>query len=266
MNLIVCVKQVPSTTDVRMDPVTHTIVRDARQSVLNPFDSFAVELAVQLKEQHGGTVTTLSMGIPATEALLRDTIARGADNAVLLTDRRFAGADTLATSYTLSLGVGAIGSYNCILCGKMAVDGDTAQIGPELAEQLKIPHATNVQSIDEALNDHLIVTQQIDGGTRQLHISLPCVLTVVRDIVMVRMPSIPGIQRSLAADVRMLDADDIDADPTKIGLSGSPTQVVDTYVPQRKKKTVQLYGNTVDLSNTLLDIIRENGGDACDTH
>lgn len=153
MNIIVCVKQVPSTTEVRMDPVTHTILRDGRQSVINPFDSTAVELAVQLKEAHGGTVTALSMGIPATETLLRDAIASGADNAVLLTDRRFAGADTLATSYTLSLGVAAIGKYDCILCGKMAVDGDTAQIGPELAEQLGLPHVTDVCAIYEVKGD-----------------------------------------------------------------------------------------------------------------
>lgn len=266
MNLIVCVKQVPSTTDVRMDPVTHTIVRDARQSVLNPFDRFAVELAVQLKERHGGTVTTLSMGIPATEGLLRDTIARGADRAVLLTDRRFAGADTLATSYTLSLGVQAIEKYDCILCGAMAVDGDTAQIGPELAEQLHIPHATNVQSIDEVGADSLTVTQQVDGGTRRLRINRPCVLTVVRDIVMVRMPSIRGIQRSMAAEVRIWGADDINADVNRIGLTGSPTQVIETYVPKRQKQTVDLCGSIETLSKSLMDMIEKNGGGAHDTH
>jgi len=266
MKLIVCVKQVPSTTEVRMDPVTHTIVRDARKCVLNPFDSFAVELAVRLREAYGGTVTTLSMGIPATEVLLRDTIARGASGAVLLTDKRFAGADTLATSYTLSLGVRAIGDYDCILCGKMAVDGDTAQIGPELAEHLGVPHATNVSSIDEVSENHLIATQHTDGGTRTLRIALPCVLTVEKETALVRFPSIGGIRRSLRADVRILCADDIAADPNRIGLSGSPTQVVNTYVPTRKKQTVHLGGDTAKIARSLMEIIEANGGRAHDQH
>ena len=144
MKYIVCIKQVPSTNEVRLDPETHAIIRDGRQSVINPFDLYAVELAKRLKEKTGGTLTALSIGIPATERLLREAVSRGADDAVLLTDRAFAGSDTLATSYAVSLGVKAAGGADLILCGKMAVDGDTAQIGPELAETLGIHHVTDV--------------------------------------------------------------------------------------------------------------------------
>ena len=133
MNIIVCIKQVPSTNEVNLDPVTKTIIRDGKQSVTNPFDTFALEQAVQLKEQYGGRVSVLSMGIPAVERLLRDAVSRGADGGVLISGREFAGADTLATSYALSLGVAQTGDFDLILCGKMAIYCDTAQIGPELA-------------------------------------------------------------------------------------------------------------------------------------
>ncbi len=266
MNIIVCVKQVPSTTEVRMDPITHTIIRDARQSVINPFDSVAVELAVQLKQAHGGKVTALSMGIPATETLLRDTIARGADDAVLLTDRRFAGADTLATSYTLSLGVNTIGAYDLILCGKMAVDGDTAQIGPELAEQLSLPHVTDVCAIEAVEKDSLVVTQQMDDGVRKIQVNLPCVLTIVREMAIVRYPSVKGILHSLTANVRVYDADALGADANRIGLTGSPTQVITTFFPENAKKTVYHKGDVDQLVEPFNQFIETMGGKAHDTH
>ena len=147
MKIIVCIKQVPSTNEVKLDPETKTIIRDGRQSVINPFDTYAMEEAVRLKEKLGGTVCALSMGIPAVERLLREAMSRGVDSALLLSDRAFAGADTLATAYTLSLGVRHLGDFDLILCGRMAIDGDTAQIGPELAEDLGIPQVTNVTAI-----------------------------------------------------------------------------------------------------------------------
>jgi electron transfer flavoprotein beta subunit len=260
VNIIVCVKQVPGTTEVLMDPITHTIIRDGRQSVVNPFDSAAVELAVRQKESYGGNVTALSMGIPATEGLLRDCIARGADDAVLLTDRRFAGADTLATSYTLSLGIKVIGGYDLILCGKMAVDGDTAQIGPELAEQLGLPHVTDVCGIDKVTKDYLIVTQQTDDERRSIIITLPCVLTVVREIAAVRFPSVESILQSMEADVRVWDADAIKSDPERIGLLGSATQVMRVYVPEKTKNTVVIEGETEQLVQPFLALIETFGG------
>ena len=164
MNLIVCLKQVPATTEVRLDPVTKTILRDGRQSVTNPFDSHALELAVTLKERFGGTVSALTMGIPAAEGMLRDALGRGADRALLLSDRAFAGSDTLATAYALSLGVRRLGEADLILCGKMAVDGDTAQIGPELAEHLGIPHVCDVCEIKDASETRLLCAERVRCG------------------------------------------------------------------------------------------------------
>ncbi|MEG2204797.1 MAG: electron transfer flavoprotein subunit beta/FixA family protein, partial [Oscillospiraceae bacterium] len=194
MKIIVCIKQVPSTNEVRLDPVTNTIIRDGRQSVTNPFDSYALEQAVELKEKMGGTVTVLSMGIPDTERLLRDAMSRGADAALLLSDRAFAGADTLATSYTLSLGVRKLGGADLILCGKMAVDGDTAQIGPELSEQLGIAHVTDVSEILSIEAGRITVRRLCDGGSQTLEVRLPALLTVLKDINMPRMPSIAGVR------------------------------------------------------------------------
>lgn len=257
MRIIVCIKQVPSSNEVRMDPVTNTIIRDGRQSVINPFDTYAVEQAVQIKEKLGGEVLALSMGIPACERLLRDAMSRGADRALLLSDRRFAGADTLATAYTLSLGVRRLGDFDLILCGKMAVDGDTAQIGPELAEHLGIPHITDVSEIKE-ISEHEILCQKVtDTGRACLRVRLPALLTVVKDINMPRLPSISGVRFGISAPFEMLGADDLAADPKRIGLSGSPTQVVKTHVPQRQTESVRITGEPKEQASSIADLIRE---------
>ena len=189
MNMIVCVKQVPSSNEVRLDPVKKTIIRDSSNAVTNPFDVTAVEAAVRIREKAGGTVTVLSMGIPATERLLRDEIARGADRAVLLTDRAFAGADTLVTSYTLSLAVQKLEKPDLILCGKMATDGDTAQIGPELAQHLGIPCVTDVTGLCEVNEKDIICERNTDSGTEKVKVSLPAVITVVKALTQPRLPS-----------------------------------------------------------------------------
>ena len=193
MKIVVCIKQVPSTNQVRLHPETNTLIRDSRESVTNPFDTYAIEQAIQLKERLGGEVVVLSMGIPATERLLRDALSRGADRGVLLTDAHFAGADTLATSYTLSLGIRKLAPVDLILCGKMAVDGDTAQIGPELAEQLGIPHVTEVAQIQDITDEMVVCDKTTDFGTQTLRSKLPALLTVVKDINLPRMPSIEGV-------------------------------------------------------------------------
>ena len=174
MKIIVCIKQVPSTNEVKLDPETKTIIRDGRQSVINPFDTYAMEEAVRLKEKLGGTVCALSMGIPAVERLLREAMSRGVDSALPLSDRAFAGADTLATAYTLSLGVRHLGDFDLILCGRMAIDGDTAQIGPELAEDLGIPQVTNVTAILEAREGELLCAKATDQGTQQVRGQAAC--------------------------------------------------------------------------------------------
>jgi electron transfer flavoprotein beta subunit len=257
MKIIVCIKQVPSTNEVRLDPETKTIIRDGRQSVTNPFDTYAIEQAVQIKDQLGGQVIGLSMGIPATERLLRDAMSRGVDRSMLLSDRSFAGADTLATSYTLSLGVREIGNFDLILCGKMAVDGDTAQIGPELAENLGISHVTDVVEIVEISEEKILCKKATDNGHQLLEVNLPALVTVVKDINMPRLPSIPGIDFSLDAPFTVKNAKDLNADPSRIGLSGSPTQVVKTYIPERTRTALEITGDMENQVDNIMKIIGE---------
>lgn len=257
MKTLVCIKQVPSTTEVFLDPVTHTIIRDGRLSIINPFDLHALEEAVKLKERLGGEVITISMGIPATERLLRDTMARGADRSMLLSDRKFAGADTLATSYALSLGVEKLGGVDLIICGKMAVDGDTAQIGPELAETLGIPHVTDVCEIIEATEESVTCKKVTDEGYSTIKVKLPALITVLRSINTPRMPSIEGIRRSIEASYVCCSADDVQADVERIGLKGSATQVVRTYVPQSTMQTEFLTGSIQQQADALASLIQE---------
>ena len=257
MRIVACIKQVPSTNEVRLDPEKHTILRDGRQSVVNPFDAHAVEEAVRLKETCGGTVLAISMGIPAVEELLRDALARGADEAVLLSDRAFAGADTLATSYTLAAGIRKAGPFVLILCGKMAVDGDTAQIGPELAEQLGIPHLTEVDAILSVGEGRVTVSRQGQQGPETVEAALPALLTLTREVNTPRMPTLTGVRRSLTAPFVCWGADDLKADRGRCGLEGSPTQVVRTFVPQRERETVFLSGSPERQAEQMVKIAGE---------
>lgn len=231
MNVIVCVKQVPATNEVKMNKETNTIIREGVESIINPFDTYAIEEGIRLKDQNGGKVTVLSMGIPAVAELLKETVALGVDGSVLLSDRAFAGADTLATSYTLSKGVQKIGAYDLIICGKQATDGDTAQVGPSLAEKLGIPHTTYVRKIEEIREGYIRCQRMTDDGYEVIELSLPAVITVVKEINEPRLPSIKGMMRAKKAQVSIWTADDIGADKEKCGLKGSPTQVVKTFVP-----------------------------------
>lgn len=257
MNIIVCIKQVPSSNEVKLDPVTKTIIRDGSQSVINPYDTFSLEEAVRLKERLGGQVFALSMGIPSTEALLRDAMSRGADRALLLSDRAFAGADTLATSYALSVGVRQLGDFGLILCGKMAIDGDTAQIGPELAEHLKIPHVTNVCEIVEASESEVLCYRNMDGLRQLIRVSTPAVLTIAKDINQPRMPSITGVRFAMTAPFEMLGAAAVGAERVRCGLDGSPTQVLSVEVPKHSRECFYLSGGVREQVSALKKLIRE---------
>lgn len=260
MRIAVCLKQVPSTNEVRLDPETHTILRDGRQSVINPFDAHALEEAVRLKECCGGHVTAISMGIPAAELLLRDAVARGADEGVLLTDRAFAGADTLATSHALAAGVRSLEEpFDLILCGKMATDGDTAQIGPELAEQLGVPHVTDVTALLEAGEHSLTVRRALAGGHEDLRVPLPALITVTRELNLPRLPSLAGIRRSLTAPCPVVGVEQLEVDPARVGLNGSPTQVVRTFVPQRARESVSLTGSAEEQAAAILELFKGVG-------
>ena len=257
MKTIVCVKQVPASNEVRLDPKTNTIIRDGGQAVINPFDSHALEAALQLKERCGGTVTVLSMGIPDTARMLRDCVARGADRALLLTDRAFAGADTLATSYALYRGVQAAGEFDLILCGKMAVDGDTAQIGPELAERLGVPHVTDVEWLEtETDGSAVTVRRQLGGSVQTLRVPLPAVVTVTRELNVPRLPSIAGVLRAEETEVASYDVRRAGADESLCGLKGSPTQVVQTYLPRRTRVVEEIGGTAQERRQRLVEIIK----------
>ena len=255
MKIIVCVKQVPASNEVRLDPKTNTIIRDGAQAVINPFDAHALEAALQLKERFGGEVTVLSMGIPDTERMLRECLSRGADRALLLTDRAFAGADTLATSYALQKGVEKAGEFDLILCGRMAVDGDTAQIGPELAARLGVPHVTDVERL-EAAEGELTVRRQLGGSVQTLRVPLPAVLTVMRELNVPRLPSIAGVLRAAEARVERFDAAAVAADAALCGLKGSPTQVVQTFLPQRTRTVREITGTAAQRCAALVRIIK----------
>lgn len=240
-----------------MDPKTNTIIRDGRQSVANPFDTAALEVALALKDELGGRVSVLSMGIPDTCRLLRDAIARGADDALLLSDRAFAGADTLATSYALSMGLDELGDADLVLCGKMAVDGDTAQIGPELGGILGVPCVTGVSEVLEASDHRVVVRHDTDEGTEVVEVPLPAVLTVTKDIATLRMPSIAGVRAAAGAEVRVLDAATLGADPACCGLVGSPTQVVRSFVPERSHEAATIAGTPAEQAVALLEVFEE---------
>ncbi|WP_317855793.1 electron transfer flavoprotein subunit beta/FixA family protein [Chakrabartyella piscis] len=257
MKTIVCMKQVPSSNEVRLHPVTKTIIRDGKASVINPFDASALEQAVQIREKLGGSITALSMGILETAELLRDGISRGCDEAVLLSDCAFAGADTLATSYTLSLGVDKIGDFDLILCGKMAVDGDTAQIGPELAQTLGIPYATDVIEILEVDETKITVKRGIDGGTQVITLPYPALITVVKEIQKPRLPSIQSIGDSLQKEITIYTAPELGADETRTGLNGSPTEVVQTFIPENKVDCVELTGSIAEICKSIATIRQE---------
>lgn len=240
-----------------MDPKTNTIIRDGRQSVANPFDTAALEVALALKDELDGRVSVLSMGIPDTCRLLRDAIARGADDALLLSDRAFAGADTLATSYALSMGLDELGDADLVLCGKMAVDGDTAQIGPELGGILGVPCVTGVSEVLEASDHRVVVRHDTDEGTEVVEVPLPAVLTVTKDIATLRMPSIAGVRAAAGVEVRVLDAATLGADPACCGLAGSPTQVVRSFVPERSHEAATIAGTPAEQAAALLEVFEE---------
>jgi electron transfer flavoprotein beta subunit len=257
MRIVVCVKQVPSSNEVKLDPETNTIIREADKSVINPFDKFAVEEALKIKDKLDSEVITLSMGIQATEKILRDTMSRGCDRSILLSDKKFAGADTLATSYTLSLGIKKIKNVDLIICGKMAIDGDTAQIGPELAETLGIPHITDVSEIINISENEIICRKTNENGYSIIKMALPGVITVVKDINLPRLPTIPGVLKSIDASFEVIDAHALKADVKKIGLTGSPTQVMDTFLPERENDAIEIEGDIDNIIDLVSNIIKE---------
>jgi electron transfer flavoprotein beta subunit len=257
MKIIVCVKQVPDAKDVRLDPVTNTLAREGVESIMNPYDQHALEEAVRLVEVHGGEVTVVTMGPPQAEDVLRQAISCGADNAVLVSDRAFAGADTWATSYTLERTVRTLGAFDLVLCGKQAIDGDTAQVGPGLATRLEIPYITCVQKVREMNGAGIVVERMMDDGYDVVETELPALLTVVKDINEPRVPSLKGKMRAKSFQPTVWKAADIAADEKNIGLNGSPTNVVKIFTPPVRSGGVILQGDINEAVEKVVNGLKE---------
>jgi electron transfer flavoprotein beta subunit len=257
MNIIVCIKQVPNTTDVKIDPVTNTLIRDGVESVINPFDAYAIEEGVRLKERFGGKVTVVTMGPPQAESALREAVSLGCDEAILVSDRKFAGSDTWATSYTLSCAIKKIGAFDIIICGKQASDGDTAQVGPGISTHLDIPQVTYVKKIEEIADSNARVERMTEEGYDIVLAPLPCLITVVKEINTPRLPSLKGMMRSKSAVITKWNADDIGANPKNLGLEGSPTRVVKIFTPPARKGGEMLKGDTADIASELVTLLKD---------
>jgi electron transfer flavoprotein beta subunit len=258
MDIIVCIKQVPGTTKVDIDPETGVLKRDGIDAKMNPYDLYALETAFRLRDRMGGSVTVLSMGPPQAQAIIREAYMMGADRGYLLTDRRFAGSDVLATSYTLAQGIRAIGRYDLILCGKQTTDGDTAQVGPAIAEHLEIPHVTWVKSIEEIGEDGIIVEQNMEDSYEVVRLPFPCLISVEKDIY---TPRLPSFQRKLeTADwpIQCLSMDKLaDTDETHFGLNGSPTQVERVFTPEAFVEQVIWDGAPYECVECLCNVLAE---------
>lgn len=257
MEIVVCIKQVPETGDIRINPQTNTLIREGVPSIANPFDMYALEEGIRIKERHGRTVTVITMGPPQAESVLREAISMGADKAILVSDKRFSGADTLATSSTLAQGIKKIHSYDLIICGKQAIDGDTAQVGPELAEILGIPIVTYVRKIEEIHEGNIIVQRMMEDGYEVITTSLPALLTVVKEINIPRLPSLKGKMRARKEEIPVWNAEDIGGDPSSYGLSGSPTWVVKIFSPEPRQSGKVLKGEPSQIVSELVKELRE---------
>lgn len=227
MNIVVCVKQVPDTTEVRIDPVTGTLIRDGIPSIINPDDKGGLEAALCLREAVGGKVTVLSMGPPQADLALREALAMGADEAVLLSDARFGGADTWATSSTLAAALRKI-PHDLVICGRQAIDGDTAQVGPQVAERLGLPQVSYVTEIRPE-GDSLVVKRVFEDGYQRVRVKLPCLLTTLKDMNTPRYMSVGGVFEAYRKTIPVWKLEDIEVDAANIGLKGSPTRVKQSF-------------------------------------
>ncbi len=240
MKIAVCIKQVPGTSKVEVDPKTGVLKRDGVDSKMNPFDLYALEAAMQLKDICGDpetTVTAITMGPPQAEEIIREAFMMGADEGVILSDRRFAGSDVLATSWTLAQGLLKCGPFDLIICGKQTTDGDTAQVGAELAEFLNIPHVCNVLKIKSFNKEALSCSTDLPQHVQDIKIALPCLIAVEKGIFEPRLPSFKRKKLTSAREIKRLGLDDLpDKTPTRYGLNGSPTQVARIFPPESRNE------------------------------
>lgn len=253
MRIVIPIKQVPETGNVKMDEKTGTMIREGVESIINPLDLYAIELGIRLKEQFGGEIIVLSMGPQKAMEAIREAIAMGCDQGVLVSDRRFGGADTWATSYTLAQAIKKIGAFDLILCGERATDGDTGQVGPGIASFLDLPLSTFTSQVVFIEDQKMQVKRLVEGGYELLELPLPCLLTVVKEISDPRLPTLRGKQKAKKAEIPTWGPDDIQADPSNIGLKGSPTRVVKTFHPQVSRDGQKLIARDAETINQAVD-------------
>jgi electron transfer flavoprotein beta subunit len=257
MNILVCIKQVPSVMKVRIDQQRWTLAREGAPNMINPFDLHAIEAALNLKEHCGGEVTVMTMGPKQSEEALREALAMGADRAVLLTDPAFSGADTLATSYSLARAIENLGSYDLIICGTQSTDSDTAQVGPQLAEDLQLPLVTYARKW-HLEGDRLVIERVVDGFLEVLDCALPALITVSQKANTPRLPPFEEIERAFnEGELLRLSLKDIEVEPQKVGLSGSATRVTGIYEPEKKRNVEFLTGEPEEVVETIVRWLKE---------
>lgn len=260
MRFVVCIKEVPDTTDVKIDPETNTLIREGVPSIINPFDAFALELALKLKDSDPSIeIITLSMGPRQAEKSLRETIGMGADRAILISDRALAGSDTWATSYILSRAIEKIGDVDLIFTGKQAIDGDTAQVGPGIAKFLGIPQAIFVKAIRKIDGKKLILERLTENGYDILELSMPALISVIKLPKDPRLPSLKGMMRAKKAEIPVWGRNDLNLEDEKIGLSGSPTKVIKIFTPPKREGCKVFEGEPNELAERIFNEMKERG-------
>lgn len=259
MRIVVCIKQVPDTIEINIDPQTRRIRREEVKGIINPLDTYAIEEAIRLKERFGGEAVALSMGPPQAEGALREAISMGVDRAVLLSDRKFVGSDTLATSYAIACAVRKIGEFDILLCGLETLDGSTGQVGPEMAENLGIPCVPYVSRIEAVQDGRICCVRLLEDHYETLESPLPAVLTVVKEINTPRIPSLKGLLKAKKAEIPVWNAADVQAADDRIGHDGSPTWVVDCWRPVHKKEGRIVRGEPDELADALHEELKRLG-------
>ena len=258
VKILVCVKQVPGSSNVEVDPVTGVLKRSGIKSKMNPYDLYGIETALELVERFGGSVESITMGPPQAKEVITETVCMGAKSGVVLSDRKFAGADVLATAYTISQGIKIAGEYDLIICGKQTTDGDTAQVGAEVSEYLGIPNVANVLSVDDVRDGLLYVTASLDDKVVKMSVKLPCLISVDGDINSPRLPSYKVKKTLTGEEVKFLSfADFGDQNADHYGLTGSATQVERIFPPEKKKERAAITGTPEEKTEALFGIIAE---------
>ena len=260
MNIIVLIKQVPDTTEIKIDPKTGTLIREGVESIINPDDRHAIELAVSLKQDYGGKARVISMGPPQALDAISEALGMGIDEGILLTDTNFAGADTWATSFTLGRAIQKVKKYDLIICGRQAIDGDTAQIGPQVAEFLNLPQLTYVKQIEHIKEKRIVVRRALEDGYERMESPLPALITVIGAINQPRYPRVDFLIEACKerANIKIWDAADLGVTVSEIGLSGSLTRVIKTFSPKIKREGEMLKGDKDEVVGLLLERLHRN--------